>query len=86
MHEREIAAVASDNWSIEVVQPDTADIVIPVHCVAIRDMGLTLGEIFVLDELGDACEAAGKWSFLFAAPPLLVVGGVGSPITPLAIL
>lgn len=86
LYDREVAAIASDNWSIEVMQPNATDYSLPFHCVAIRDLGMTLGEIFVLDELGDACEAAGRWSFLFAAPPLLVTGGVGSPITPLAIL
>ena len=86
LHEREIAALASDNWGIEVMEADDTAFEMPVHCVLIRDMGMTLGEVFVLDELADACAADGCWSFFFAAPPLLVVGGVGSPLTPLAIL
>ena len=48
-------------------------------------MGLTLGEMFVLDELAEACAADGSWQFLFSAPPLKVAGGVGSPLNPLAI-
>ena len=31
------------------------------------------------------CEAAGRWEFLFAAAPLRIVGGTGSPINPIAI-
>jgi hypothetical protein len=49
-------------------------------------MGMTLGELFVLDELADACTERGDWAFFFTAPALRVTGGVGSPITPLAIL
>jgi kynurenine formamidase len=86
LHAREVAAIASDNWAVEVQQADLTDFIIPFHCVTIRDMGLTLGEIFVLDELADACAEAGRWSFFFSAPALPVVGGVGSPIAPLAIL
>lgn len=86
LFDREVAAVASDNWAVEFVPAvPLTEISIPFHCVAIRDMGLTLGEIFVLDELGDLCERTGRWSFFLGAPPLLVVGGVGSPITPMAI-
>ena len=86
LHDRQVAAIASDNWGVEVFQPNISEVGAPFHAVAIRDMGMTLGELFVLDELGDACEQNGQWTFFFACPPLLVVGGVGSPITPLAIL
>ena len=86
LHENEIAAVASDNWGIEVMQPDAKGHSTDVHAVLIRDMGMTLGELFVLDALADACAERGDWSFFFTAPALRVTGGVGSPITPLAIL
>lgn len=86
LHRHDIAAVASDNWAIEVLPPGDKAFAMPLHCVLIRDMGMTLGEIFVLDALAEACAEAGRWSFFFTAPPLMVVGGVGSPLTPLAIL
>ncbi len=86
LHENEIAAVASDNWGIEVMPPDAASAATDVHAVLIRDMGMTLGELFVLDELAEACAEREDWSFFFSAPALRVIGGVGSPITPLAIL
>jgi len=86
LQEHEVAAVASDNWGIEVMQPDSKSHSTDVHAVLIRDMGMTLGELFVLDELADACAERQDWSFFFTAPALRVTGGVGSPITPLAIL
>jgi hypothetical protein len=48
-------------------------------------MGLTLGEMFDLDELAADCAADGVCEFLFSAPPLKVTGGVGSPLNPLAV-
>lgn len=85
LHARDIAAVCSDNWGVEVMPPDSGHRT-DLHAVLLRDMGMSLGELFVLDALADACAARGDWTFFFTAPPLLVVGGVGSPITPLAIL
>jgi kynurenine formamidase len=86
LHENEIAAVASDNWGIEIMEPDAKSHGTDVHAVLIRDMGMTLGELFVLDELAEACAERGDWTFFFTAPALRVIGGVGSPVTPLAIL
>jgi kynurenine formamidase len=84
LHARDVAAVASDNWGVEFVRPDRVG-GLPLHAVLIRDMGMTLGEIFDLERLAEDCRRDGIWEFLFTAPPLKVVGGVGSPITPLAV-
>lgn len=84
LHQRQVAAVCSDNWAVEVLDP-TQGFGLPLHCVLIRDLGMTLGEIFILDALADDCAADGVWEFFFTAPPIKVVGGVGTPITPLAI-
>lgn len=84
LHERQVAAICSDNWGIEVSDP-TKPAGLPLHCVLIRDMGMSLGEVFDLEELSEDCAADGVWEFFFSAPPLKVVGGVGAPITPLAI-
>ena len=39
-----------------------------MHCVLIRDMGMTLGEILDLEELAADCAADGVWEFFFCAP------------------
>ncbi len=85
LFEKQIAAIASDNWAVEVLPGEDPEVALPVHCVAIRDIGLTLGEMFDLDALADDCAADGVYEFQFVAPPLRVTGGVGSPINPLAI-
>ncbi len=84
LHHRDVAAVAADNWGVEVVRPDRVG-GMPLHAVLIRDMGMTLGEIFNFEQLAEDCRKDHVWEFFFTAPPLKVVGGVGSPITPLAI-
>jgi hypothetical protein len=58
---------------------------LPVHMVLIRDVGMTLGEMFDLEELAADCAADNAWECFFTAPVLKVTGGVGSPINPLAI-
>jgi kynurenine formamidase len=82
---RDVAAVCADNTAIEVMPCEEPDVFFPVHCLAIRDMGMPLGEIFWLEELAADCAADGVWDFLFCAPPLRVTHGLGSPINPLAV-
>ena len=85
LHEREVAAVALDNWTCEVWPSPIKGSPIPFHMVAIRDIGLTIGEMFNLEELAADCEEDSVWEFLFSAPGLKISGSVGSPITPMAL-
>jgi len=85
LHAREVAAVATDTSAVEVIPFEDPATPLPVHLLCIRDMGLTLGEMFDLDELAADCATDGVWEFFFSAPPLKVTGGVGSPLNPLAV-
>ena len=85
LHEREVAALALDNWACEIWPSQLPGANIPFHQVTIRDMGLTLGEMFNLEALAADCEEDGVSEFLFCAPGLKVTGSVGSPITPMAL-
>jgi kynurenine formamidase len=85
MHARQIAAVASDNYAVEVRPSEIPAFRNPFHVVAIPNMGLTLGEIFFLEELAEDCAADGRYAFLLVAPPLPVVHAVGTPINPYAL-
>ena len=60
-------------------------VALPLHCALMRNLGIALTEIAWLDDLADACAADGRWSFLYAAAPLKVVGGTGAPVNPIAI-
>ena len=79
--EAEIAVLGADNYAVEVL-PFPTKTVFPVHQRLIRDFGIPLLEGLVLGGLA----ATGRQQFMFAASPLPVVGGTGSPIAPMAIL
>ena len=85
LHEKEVAAVALDNLVAEVQPAEEPGAFLPLHGVLIRDLGLTIGEMFHLEELAADCAADGVYEFLFVAQPLRITGAVGSPINPLAI-
>jgi kynurenine formamidase len=53
-----------------------------VHQRLIRDFGIPLLEGLLLRDLA----ASGRREFMFAASPLPVAGGTGSPVSPIAIL
>jgi kynurenine formamidase len=85
LYDREVAAVCTDTWGIEVLPNETEDCFQPLHMISLRNTGVLFGEIFHMDALSDACAEDLRYAFLFAAPPLPITGAVGSPINPLAI-
>jgi kynurenine formamidase len=54
----------------------------PLHIALTRDRGIYLAELFDLERLS----TTGRHSFFLVIAPLAIAGGVGSPITPVAIL
>lgn len=85
LHERKIAAVATDTWGMEVRPNEIPNTYQPLHQILIPTMGLLVGEIFDLEALAEDCARDAVWEFQFAAPPLPITGAVGSPVNPLAI-
>lgn len=84
LHELGVCAIACDNWAVEQLTGGPPDF--PVHELALVYMGMILGEVFELDDLAEACAAAGRWEFFFAGQPLPLRGGVGGPVNPMAVL
>lgn len=78
--QRHFAGIGSDNYGIEVI-PVEGDRPGPVHRRLIRDFGVYLLELLDLDQLAHDR----VYEFLFVAAPLMITGGVGSPLNPLAI-
>lgn len=85
IHDTEVAAIATDTWGFEV-RPNEFDVEAfqPLHQVAIPNMGLTIGEMWKLDELSKTCLGEGRWDFMLTAPSLPITGAVGTPVSPIA--
>ncbi|WP_417563113.1 cyclase family protein [Microbacterium sp.] len=100
--DQRIAMAAADNIALEAwPASDDSEIVteaeqrgtLPLsthtgmlHRILIPLLGLTIGELWDLDELAVACHARQKYDALIFAEPLNVVGGVGSPANALALI
>ena len=86
-HEREVAAAATDTMPFEVMPWDPAapGAILPIHCLDLVEMGLTQGQNWDLEELAADCAADGQYDFLLEASPQPFVGGIGSPVNPVAI-
>jgi len=86
IHAKQIAAIGSDTWGIEVRPNDSGpDVFQPWHWVTIPAIGIVHLEILYLKELAEDCAADGVYEFFFCAPPLVITRGTGSPINPQAI-
>ncbi len=85
LHDQEIAALASDTYCVEVKPSGQPVATHPVHAVLIRDLGMTIGEMFNFEELAPHCAEDGVWDFFFVGLPLKFSKAVGSPLMPMVI-
>ncbi len=85
LREKQVAAIATDTWGVEVRPNPSDEAAQPWHWIAIPILGLTVGEIFALAELAKDCAEDKRYEFMFVGPALPVTGAVGSPSNPLAI-
>jgi kynurenine formamidase len=83
--ERDVAAVATDTWGVEVMPYEVTGTTAPLHQLLLCRCGITLGEMFDLEALAADCAVDGVCEMLFVAPPLPISGAVNSPINPLAV-
>jgi kynurenine formamidase len=82
--ERGVSVLGSDGNN-DTAPSSTEDVDFPIHVLALNAMGVHLLDYLQLEDLVAACEAEGRWEFLFAASPLRIVGGTGSPLNPIAV-
>lgn len=85
LHEKEVAAIASDTWGVEVRPNELPDTFQPLHLIMLVSMGLLVGEIWQLEDLAADCAQDGVYEFLFVGPPMRIPGAVGSPVNAQAI-
>lgn len=77
-----IAIVGADNIAVEVMPSLDPACAMPLHIALTRDRGVYLAELFDLEALA----RTGRSTFMLVIAPLAIRGGVGSPITPVAVL
>jgi len=59
---------------------------IPLHEVAIPHMGMPLLDNANFERLSQTCEQNNRYEFMLTIAPLVVLGGTGSPVNPIATL
>ena len=69
LHDHDVAAVATDTLVFEVWPGEDPAVLLPVHMIHLRDMGLLQGQLWYLDELAADCAADGRYDFLLVATP-----------------
>ena len=81
----DVAAVATDTFTFEVWPCEDQELLLPLHLLHLRDMGLLQGQNFDLEALAADCAEDGTYEFLLEASPLPFTGGCGSPVNPVAV-
>jgi kynurenine formamidase len=84
LRDRDVAAVATDTLVLEVWPCEDPAVLLPVHMIQLRDVGLLQGQNWDLEELAADCAADGTYQFLLSATPEPFTGGAGAPVVPIA--
>jgi kynurenine formamidase len=84
-HRHDVAAVATDTFVLEVMPCEDPEVLLPVHMIHLRDMGLAQGQIWYTDELAASCADDGQYDFLLCATPIPLTGATGGMVAPTAI-
>jgi kynurenine formamidase len=99
--DRQVAVAASDNIALEAWPATDSKLTVQaelsgampasshtgmLHRILIPLLGLSIGELWALDDLADACAARRRYDVFLTAQPLNLLGGVGSPANVMAIL
>ena len=83
--EMEIPNLVTDTIANEVTFDPTTGVALVLHNALMRNLGVTLTEIADLEALADDCAEDKQYAFLYAAAPLKVAKGSGSPVNPIVI-
>jgi kynurenine formamidase len=79
---QQIAVVGADNIGVEAFPSADPGCQVPLHVALLRGHGIYFCELLDLAALA----AAGQPAFLFVVAPLHLVGAVGSPVAPVAVI
>lgn len=85
LHDHDIAAVATDTLVFECFPGELRKVLLPVHMIHLRDLGLVQGQLWALDHLAADCAADGQHDFLLCATPVPLTGSTGGIVAPTAV-
>ena len=81
----EIPNLVTDTIANEVTMDPNNGVALVLHNALMRNLGITLTEIADLELLAEDCAADGRYAFFYAAAPLKVALGSGSPVNPIVV-
>jgi kynurenine formamidase len=84
-HDHDVAAVATDTFVLECFPCEDPAVLLPIHMIHLRDLGLAQGQIWALDELAADCAADRQFDFLLSATPIPLTGASGGLVAPTAV-
>jgi hypothetical protein len=80
-----VAGVATDTFVLECFPCEDPAVLLPIHMIHLRDLGLAQGQIWALDDLAADCAADGQHTFLLSATPIPLTGASGGLVAPTAV-
>jgi kynurenine formamidase len=83
LKKRDVALVGSD-LALDVLPSGVEGFPMPVHWVAGVALGTPILDNLDLERVSTEAGARKRWAFLLTVAPLVVEGGTGSPVNPLA--
>lgn len=85
LHEREVAVLGGDGPNDAMPPNRLSAWPNPIHELCLVGMGMQLLDNLELERVAKLCAEFDRWSFQIVIAPLLIEGGTGSPINPIAI-
>lgn len=83
--EMEIPNLVTDTIANEVTTDPNNGVALVLHNALMRNLGIAFTEITDLEKLAEDCAADGVYEVFYAAAPLKVALGSGSPVNPIVI-
>lgn len=81
----EIPNLVTDTIANEVTTDPNNGVALVLHNALMRNLGVAFTEITDLEKLADDCAEDGVYEFFYAAAPLKVAQGSGSPVNPVIV-
>lgn len=85
LQDRGVSFIGHDMWGDAYPQELTDVEMLPLHRIVLVAMGVGIFDNLDFEALAETARELGRYDFLFTAAPLRIVGGMGSPLNPIAV-